>query len=240
VAVAPVDLAVAAVAAVEDRRPSLLPMVLKVVVLGGGGCGREVLDVIDALVADGAALEVIGVLDDGQPDTDLLSAWGVELLGGTGRLGSLPSEIGVVAGIGSPAARRRVLLAASDRTSPVLVHPAASVAGRNVSIGAGSVVCAGVRIQSHVRIGRHVHINQNATVGHDVLVGNHSVISPLVAVSGNVTLAEECFVGAAAALNPGVRLGAGSVVGSGAAVITDVPARATYVGVPAHEVRRSP
>ena len=213
-------------------------MVLKIVVLGGGGCAGEVLDVVDALVADGASIEVVGVLDDGRPDPARLAGWGVERLGGIDHLASLPRDVGVVAGIGSPSARRAVMAQAAGRTSPTLVHPAATLARRSVELGPGTVVCAGVRVQSHVRVGRHVHLNQNATIGHDVVIGDHSVLSPLVAVSGNVVLEEGCFVGAAAALNPGVRLGAGSVVGSGAAVVTDVAPGATVGGVPARELRR--
>lgn len=211
-------------------------MNLKMVVLGGGGCAGEVLDVVDALVADGASIDVLGVLDDGHPDSGRLAGWGVEWLGAIDHLSSLPLEVAVVAGIGSPSVRRTVLARATGRTSPTLVHPDATVARRSVELGAGVVVCAGVRIQSHVRIGRHVHLNQNATIGHDVVIGDHSVLSPLVAVSGNAVLEEGCFVGAGVALNPGVRLGAGSVVGSGAAVVTDVRPGATVVGVPARDL----
>src|SRR3712207_3798491 len=98
-------------------------MGLKIVVLGGGGCAGEVLDVVDALVADGASIEVLGVLDDGHPDAGRLAGWAVERLGGIDHLAALPKEVAVVAGIGSPSARRAVLALAAGRTSPTLVHP---------------------------------------------------------------------------------------------------------------------
>ena len=59
---------------------------MRVVVIGGGGAGREMLDVIEASnEAGSSSLEVIGVFDDGEPDLQKLAAYGVDHLGGTDR-----------------------------------------------------------------------------------------------------------------------------------------------------------
>ena len=52
-----------------------------VVVVGAGGHGREVLDLLAALTRDGAPLRVLGVLDDAPADASLLEAHGTALQG---------------------------------------------------------------------------------------------------------------------------------------------------------------
>ena len=55
----------------------------RVVVVGASGFGRECLDVLDAMVAAGSAVEVAGVVDDGPSELNLerLTARGVGHLG---------------------------------------------------------------------------------------------------------------------------------------------------------------
>lgn len=210
----------------------------ELVIIGAGGFGREVLDVIEAVNFEWAAVaddeyRVLGFLDDGEPAADLLQSYGVEHLGPVSALADMPADVGYVIGIGDPRVRASIDRRYADqRPSPVLVHPSATY-GREVSFGRGTVVCAGVRLTNHIRLGRHVHLNLNATVGHDATLGHHVTVSPLVAISGNVHAHDRAMLGTGATINPGVTLGADSTVGSGAAVLRDVPAGVTVVGVPA-------
>lgn len=212
------------------------------VVVGAGGMGHCVLDVVDAVnAAQGDHVEVVGVVDDGSPDVDRIADRGLAFLGGVETVRDLPRDVGYVIGIGSPQARRRVdvALASDGRACPTLVHPNAHV-GFDVVLGHGTVVCSHVSIENHIRLGRHVHVNQNSTVGHDSRVSDYCTISPMVAVSGGVRLGAEAFLGSGASLLQGVTVGAGAVVGLGAAVIHDVPASTTVVGVPARPTRPGP
>lgn len=212
-------------------------MTQRLVIIGAGGFGREVMDVIDAINLDRATTgstcyEVVGFLDDGDPDPATLAPYGVEHLGPVSRLETMPKEIGYVVGIGSPQVRHRLAEQYSDRFSPALVHPAVTM-GRAVEIGVGCVVCAGVRLTNNISLGSHVHLNLNATVGHDARLGNYVTVSPLVAISGYVTLEDEVMIGTGATLNPGITVGTGTVIGSGAAALRDLPSGVTAVGVPA-------
>lgn len=206
---------------------------MRLVVIGGGGAGREMLDVIDAVNASApGSFEVLGVLDDGEPDVAKLSAYGVEHLGPVAHLADLPPDVGYVIGIGSPAARERIDALGGDRDCPVLVHPAAVLA-REVELGPGTMVAAGAVFMNHVTTGRHVHVSVGCSIGHDVALEDYVEVSPTAALSGFVHAARGAFLGTGAKVNPGLTVGASAVVGTGAAVVRDVAPGMTVVGIPA-------
>jgi sugar O-acyltransferase (sialic acid O-acetyltransferase NeuD family) len=202
------------------------------VVVGGGGHGRELLDVVEAVNAVRPQFDLLGVLDDGTPDLEVLAACGVRHLGPVRLLAELDAQY--VLGIGSPDARRVIDLAATEwgRVPATLVHPSA-VVGRRVTLGPGTVVCGLASITTNVRTGRHVHLNIAATVAHDCRLGDYVTLAPGARLSGAVTAEERSTIGTGAVVIQGCAIGAGTVVGAGAVVVRDLPADVVAVGVPA-------
>ncbi len=201
------------------------------VIVGAGGHGRELLDVVEATNETGATdFDVVGVLDDGDVDGDLLAARGLRHLGPVDRL----RELGIpyLIGIGSGAARRAIDEMAGDLAPPSVRHPAATL-GSQIRTGPGSVVAAGARLTTNIRLGRHTHVGVNSTVGHDAVLGDYVTVLPGATVSGTVRLEDGVTIGTGAAIIQGVTIGAGTFVGAGAVVIDDLPPAVTAVGVPA-------
>lgn len=196
---------------------------------------RCVLDVIDAINRDRPTYELVGVVADSAPDLQKLVSRGVEYLGSTAQLERLSASLGYVIGIGASQVRQTLDARFRARPSPVLVHPNAHL-GFGVELGPGTVICSHVSIESNVRIGRHVHVNQNSTVGHDSELADYVTVSPLVAISGNVVCGQAAFLGTNCAIRERTRIGAGATVGMGSAVLSDVDAGATVLGVPARHV----
>jgi len=211
-----------------------------VVIIGAGGFGREVLDIVDAIAADGGDLEPIGFVDDGEVDPDVLARLGVEVLGGADVLADLPRGTRYVVGVGSAPVRRLLVgLAEEAGLTPItLVHPSATQ-GRDVEIGTGSIICAGVRMATNIRIGAHCHVNLNSTIGHDSVLEDFVSINPLVAISGNVRVCEDTMLGTGSAVLQGLIVGPGVAVGGGAVVVKDVEPGQTVVGIPAKPLRSS-
>lgn len=203
------------------------------VVVGAGGHGREVLDVIEAMAASGEVRwSFAGFVADDEPEADRLERRGARWLGPVAALADLDADH--VLGVGDPATRRRLDedLASAGRRAATLVHPSATIGG-DVELGEGVVVAAGARITTNVRLGRHTHLNVAAVVSHDVRVGSWVTLSPGVLVNGDVAIDDEVFVGTGAVIPPGRSIGAGAIVGAGAVVTRDVPAGVTAKGVPA-------
>lgn len=207
-----------------------------VVVVGASGFGRESLDVLDALVRDGAPIEIRGVVDDNPHPDDRarLQARGVAYLGPieSGLLTAVGS-LSYVLGIGSPAVRRRLVERgdAAGLTAYTAVHPSA-VIGTQPAIGPGSVVCARAVVSTNVTLGRHTHINPNATIGHDSVLEDFVSVNPGAVVSGAVTIGTGSLVGASATILQNLVIGSGVTVGAGAVVTRDVPDGVIVKGVP--------
>jgi len=200
-----------------------------IVIVGAGGHGRELLDVVEAVNDDASQPDgrwnFLGFLDDGAPDTMGRGP----VLGPVGLLVELDVEY--VVGVGDPRVRQRIDQM-SARQAAVLVHPSASV-GPDVVLGPGTVLTAGSRVTNHVRTGRHVHLNLNATASHDSVLGDYVTLNPGASVAGGVLLGDGVTIGMGAVVTQQRRVGAWATVGAGAVVVRDLPGGVTAVGVPA-------
>lgn len=202
------------------------------VIIGAGGFGREVLDIVESVNADHEEWSCLGFLDDGEPRLDRLAARDIQLLGRTDRIATL--EAHYLIGIGTGLVRQHLddQLRRAGRPAGVLVHPA-STRGAMVEIAEGTVVTAGVRITTNVSLGRHVHVNINSTIGHDCTIDDYVTINPGVNVSGEVAVGKRVMLGTGSAVLQGLTLGDDCTVGAGAVVTKDVQPGTTVVGVPA-------
>jgi sugar O-acyltransferase (sialic acid O-acetyltransferase NeuD family) len=208
------------------------------VIVGAGGFGREIVDVIDdQWVGEGfPPIRLTGFLDDGDPELERLARLKVPLLGSTSDAARFKPS-GFLIGVGDGATRQRIdqALTGSGFFAVSVRHRLGSI-GRDVHLGPGLVLCSGAVITTNVRGGRHLHVNLNATIGHDCVLGDYVTLSPGVNISGNVTVGDRVSFGTNASVLPGVSIGDDVRVGANAMVRSDVAPGATVVGVPARPI----
>jgi len=211
-------------------------MTFGVLIVGAGGHGQVVADILQEACRHGADAEPVGFLDDDR------SLWGqtvlgLPVLGAVADLPAMPHDAVIVA-IGDNAVRWRLLcgLRASGVRLTSAVHPSAVIA-QGARLGAGVAVCAGVIVNTGSIIGDRVILNTACTVDHHNCIGDCAHIAPGAHLAGRVVVGEGALVGIGSSVTPGRRIGQWATVGAGAVVIRDVPAGSVAVGVPAR-VRR--
>jgi sugar O-acyltransferase (sialic acid O-acetyltransferase NeuD family) len=206
---------------------------MKVLILGAGGHGQVVGDIVRAEKCAGRDVVLAGYLDDakqgpgGPPVHGPLRAW------------RDVAHDALIVAIGNNATRRTIFddLLRMGAAFATTAHPASTIAP-DVSMGLGTMICAGVVINTKARVGRNVIVNTSASVDHHCRIADHVHIAPGVRLGGDVEVGEGALVGIGAVVIPGMRIGAWSIVSAGAVVTEDVPPNTTVVGVPARALSR--
>jgi sugar O-acyltransferase (sialic acid O-acetyltransferase NeuD family) len=197
-----------------------------IVIYGGGGHGKALIDLLRAL----GSYRIAGVLDDGLPaGSRVLDA---PVLGGGEMLEGLPAQgirlsVNAVGGIGNVAVRIQVFerIARAGLVCPALIHPAAWVEP-SANVLPGAQVFAHAYLGSAARLGYGAIVNTGAVVSHDCVIEEYANVSPGAMLAGGVRLGRGALVGMGATINLEVHIGAGARIGNGATVKGDVPENA--------------
>jgi sugar O-acyltransferase (sialic acid O-acetyltransferase NeuD family) len=206
---------------------------VKVLIIGAGGHGQVVADILQAQRTAGERVVVVGYVDD----DDMLQQkqrLGIVVLGRIAAIPEIDHDALIVA-LGDNGRRAKLHERTSKRGVRFAIarHPSAIVAS-GATVGEGSMICARAVVGCESRVGRGVILNTACTVDHHASIGDFVHIAPGVHLGGEVSVGDEALVGLGAVVLPGLRIGSRAVVGAGAVVTRNVPAGATVTGVPAN------
>jgi sugar O-acyltransferase (sialic acid O-acetyltransferase NeuD family) len=209
--------------------------VTPLVVFGSAGQAKVVVEAIEAA----GVHRILGFVTE----SGLAFASPHAVLGRDDDLSALWARLGPFDGfvaVGEGAIRRAIVERCATLVPalrfPAVVHPAARLA-RGAVVEDGAFVAIGATVCADARIGSHALVNTNASIDHDCVIGAYASIAPNVALGGTVRVGTGAFIGIGASVLPNLTIGDDAIVGAGAAVIRDVAARTTVVGVPARPVR---
>lgn len=199
----------------------------KVIIIGAGGHGRVISDIILA-----CGDEVIGFIDDSKD----VKINGFNYLGSMSGVEKYKDNLFIIA-IGNNEIRNRIAKEYPHLNYYTAIHPSA-VISRSASIGAGTCVMPNVTVNSMAKIGEHCIINSGAVVEHDCKIADFVHLSPHVAVGGIVSIGEMSHIGIGTSVVNEVRICKNVIVGAGGAVNRDITEPGTYVGVPVHKLEK--
>ncbi len=213
-------------AAKAPHHPITQSLNSQILLSGGGGHAKAVLEMIQAL----GAFRLAGIVDDNAALAGT-SVLGLPVLGTRVVLPGL-LEQGVhlaangVGGIINLDIRIKLfdLLAGYGFSFPILRHPRATVEP-SAQVFDGVQVFANAYVGSSAVLHAMCMINTGAIVSHDCEIGRYTHLAPGCLLAGHVHVGERALVGMGVTTTIGLKIGAGARVGNGAVLLADVPAR---------------
>ena len=206
------------------------PTPQRILIVGAGGFGREVLHWARAAWPE-AGGRIAGFLS---ADREILA----------GRPGALPvlgdpatfvpqTGDAFVLAIGIPGVRRQVAESLEARGAELLtlVHPTAVVVP-TAALGPGTIVCPHAVVSDAAQVGRCVLVNYHASLAHDSVAGDFAVLSPYATLAGGACIGPDVFLGLHASVGPGVTIAHRSKVAANSCALADVPPESLVHGVP--------
>lgn len=175
------------------------------------------------------------VLLDDDPAKHGRELLGVSVVGPTSTLADADPTRDAVVNLVARTCDRRATMEAKIATFGLpfatLVHPSVDTTGG--LLGEGTIVYPRATIGPEAHVAAGTIVFMGAIVGHEAVVGHGCVIAANAVLNARVRLDDRVYVGSNATVVPEVTIGTGATVGVGSAVLSDVPAGVTVLGVPA-------
>lgn len=189
----------------------------EIILLGGGGHCKSVIDVIEQ---DGE-FNIAGIVDKAEFfGTDVL---GYPVIGSDSDLEKLAIKykyaLVTIGQIKSSALRVKLFRLAkkSGFKLPSIVSPRAYVS-KHAEIGIGVIIMHNAVVNANTSIGDNSIINSKALIEHDSRVGNHCHISTNATINGGVIVDSECFVGSGAIIRESTTINKNSFIKAGSLI----------------------
>eukprot|EP01022_Parablepharisma_sp_SALTPOND_P032240 TRINITY_DN83552_c0_g1_i1.p1 TRINITY_DN83552_c0_g1~~TRINITY_DN83552_c0_g1_i1.p1 ORF type:complete len:228 (-),score=11.22 TRINITY_DN83552_c0_g1_i1:89-751(-) len=194
----------------------------KIVLIGGGGHCRSVIDVIE----QENKYEIMGIIDTRENiDKGVLD---YKVIGCDEDLESILQKCRnacITVGHIKSNDLRVKLFALAKKIGfelPVIISPLAYVS-KHAKIDEGTIVMHHALVNTNTHVGKNCIINTKALIEHDAIVENNCHISTASVVNGGVVIKENTFFGSNAMSKEYIEIGENCLIGGGAIVMKCVP-----------------
>lgn len=204
------------------------------IIVGAGGFGREMAQIIEDINNVEMTWNVLGYIDDNE---DALNGYPTEYrILGTIQDWVPKDDQYYACAIANPEAKKKVTdyLKGKGAKFASIIHPTAII-GKFNRIGEGFIAYPNAVVTSNVTIGNFVALLSSA-VGHDAVVGDFTTICAFSDITGGCHIGSYVWMGTHSAVIPGRTLGDHVFVSAGSVVMTDFPDSVKVLGNPARKM----
>jgi sugar O-acyltransferase (sialic acid O-acetyltransferase NeuD family) len=204
------------------------------------GVGNQVHYTIDIIEKENK-YEIAGIIDSVHPIGS--ERYGYKVLGRQDNLISIVDEYKIDAGlitIGDNWSRSIVYNAIIQQMPSFefinAIHPSVII-GKNVELGFGIVMMAGVIVNPLAKIGNFTFFATGCQIEHDCIIEDYASVSAGSVMGGYVTVGKFSAITLGVTILDRLKIGENSVIGSGSLVLKDIPDNVLAHGNPINKVR---
>ena len=206
-----------------------------IIIIGAGGLGREVLEVILDINKNSKSIyyNILGFLDDTIKQETFINK--VKVLGKVSTAKEISNSLFLIA-VGNPLSKSSIFKSLNlglERFETLISLK--SFVSNFTDIGFGSIIFPFASISTNVKINNFVTILPSL-IGHECAIGNFSTISGNCSINGNVTLKEEVFIGSNSTVISGITMANQSKLGAQSLLIKSTQKSTSYFGNPAVKI----
>ena len=189
----------------------------EIILIGGGGHCKSVIDVIE----HNTQFEIAGVVD--KPEFLGSNILGYSVIGNDSDLEHLAKKykfaIVTVGQIKSSLLRIKLfnLSIKAGFSMPSIISTKAYVS-KHAKIGKGTIVMHNAIVNANAHIGENCIINSKALIEHDCMISNHCHISTNATINGGVNIEPNCFIGSNVTTKESITIKENSFIKAGSIV----------------------
>ncbi len=206
------------------------------VIIGAGGCGREVLQWAKQANAVSQRWNITGFLEYDEHALDGKSC-GIGICGNDDTY-EIKDDDEFICAIGNSMLREKVVGRLKKRGAVFtnIIHPTAIVAD-TAKLGDGVVLYPFSVVSDYAVIGDGTIINSHTSVAHDAHIGEYCTLSAHCDVTGMCTLGKRVFMGTTSSAIPGSIIGNDVFICAGSTVMTKLRDNVKVMGNPARIIK---
>ncbi len=204
----------------------------KLIIIGCGGFGREIIQYINDINNIKYEYKILGFIDD---DIKKIGTKvnGIKVLGDTNLLSKL-KDVYIFCAIAKPSIKEIISqkIKKYNLKTINIIHPTAYL-GAYITLGENILISPMCVLTTNINIGNYVHINPQCGIGHDTTIQDFSTLYWNVNTGGFVNIAKSSELGSKTFIKQGINIGEKVISGAGAVIVKNISPKMTVKGVPA-------